>query len=60
MSTIVAYGVVASLGITAAIAVITATGTVAVGSYTYTLTPTYTNGRITWVGGGTCAAAGVC
>jgi type IV pilus assembly protein PilA len=58
MSTLVASGVVASLGITAAIAVITATGTVAVGSYT--LTPTYTNGRITWVGGGTCAAAGVC
>lgn len=47
MSTLVAYGVVASLGVTAAIAVITATGTVAVGSYTYTLTPTYANGRIT-------------
>ncbi|PKH03976.1 pilus assembly protein TapA [Psychromonas sp. MB-3u-54] len=60
MPAFVAYGVVASLGITAATAVITATGTAAVGSYTYTLTPTYANGRVTWVAGGTCAAAGVC
>ena len=40
--------------------VITATGTAAVGSFTYTLTPTVTNGQVQWASGGTCVAAGVC
>jgi len=48
------------VAITAATAVITATGTAEVGSYTYTLTPTYANGRVTWVAGETCLAGGVC
>ncbi|ABM02335.1 prepilin peptidase dependent protein D [Psychromonas ingrahamii 37] len=60
MPTFVAYGEVASMAITAATAVITATGTAAVGSYTYILTPTYANGRVTWVATGTCFANGVC
>jgi type IV pilus assembly protein PilA len=54
----VAAGNVASLAV--ADGVITATGTAAVGGYTYILTPTYTNGAVTWAVTGTCLAAGVC
>jgi prepilin-type N-terminal cleavage/methylation domain-containing protein len=39
--------------------VITATGKAPV-AYTYTLTPTYTNGVVSWVVGGDCLTAGVC
>jgi type IV pilus assembly protein PilA len=56
----VAYGEVATVAMTAATAVITATGTAVVGSYTYILTPTYGNGRVTWGVTGTCLAGGVC
>lgn len=40
--------------------VITATGTATVGSFTYILTPTVTNGQVQWASSGTCVAAGVC
>ena len=40
--------------------VITATGTAAVGSFTYVLTPTVINGQVQWAPTGTCVAAGVC
>ena len=40
--------------------VITATGTAAVGGFTYTLTPAVANGQVQWKSGGTCVAAGVC
>ena len=39
---------------------ITATGTAAVGSFTYILTPTVINGQVQWAATGTCVAAGVC
>ena len=40
--------------------VITATGTAAVGSYTYTLTPTVVGGQVQWASGGTCVPVGIC
>ncbi len=40
--------------------VITATGTAAVGSFTYILTPTVINGQVQWASSGTCVANGVC
>ncbi len=46
--------------VTVANGVITATGTAGGTSYTYTLTPTYNAGTLTWTVGGTCLAAGVC
>ena len=53
-----AYGSVTSVTITATTAAIVATGTAAVGAATYTLTPTYTNGMVTW--GKTCSDASLC
>jgi len=54
-----AFGNVAS--ITVANGVITATGHADnVDGKTYTLTPTYSSGNVTWAVGGTCAAAGYC
>lgn len=40
--------------------VITATGTAAVGSYTYIMTPTFASGQTKWAISGTCQAAGYC
>ena len=54
-----ASGVVSN--VTVADGVITATGTAAVDSATFTLTPTATSqGSLTWVEGGSCLAAGLC
>lgn len=55
------YGNVASVTV-GADGVITATGTAAVDSATYILTPTLANGQVTWVTSGTCktAAVGLC
>jgi len=54
----VATGVVS--GVAMANGIITATGTAAVGGYTYTLTPGGVAAPVQWTAGGTCAAAGVC
>ncbi|MFN7098019.1 MAG: prepilin-type N-terminal cleavage/methylation domain-containing protein [Gammaproteobacteria bacterium] len=54
----VAGGNVATLTVTDG--VINATGSAAVGGSTYILTPTYTNGVVTWTVTGTCLAAGTC
>ncbi len=51
---------VASVAITASTAVITATSTAALGSKTFILTPTASNGSLTWAKSGTCVAAGLC
>lgn len=40
--------------------VITATGTAAVGGFTYILTPTVANGQVQWASSGTCVDNGVC
>ena len=40
--------------------VITATGSPAVDSETYILTPTVTTNKLTWAASGTCVAAGLC
>ena len=40
--------------------VITATGIPALGSATYILTPTVTNGQVQWAATGSCSAAGLC
>lgn len=53
-----AYGLVTSVATTNG--VITATGTAAVDSKTFVLTPTYASGAITWAKSGTCEAAGYC
>ena len=55
---VAASGVVA--GITVVDGVITATGTAAVGGFTYSLTPNGIVAPIQWTTGGTCLAAGVC
>lgn len=50
-------------GVTAnATSVITATAVTGggLGGETYIITPSYTNGQVTWVKSGTCAAAGYC
>jgi len=72
LPTFTSYGVVQTLAITATTAVITATANAEVSSgnsdatgYTYILTPTFANGRVTWATDasgsvGTCFAAGVC
>lgn len=39
---------------------ITATAAVAAGGFTYILTPTFANGQVTWVKGGTCITANAC
>ena len=49
-----------SVAITATTAAITATGTGAVDSVTYTLSPVASNGTLIWTQGGTCIAAGLC
>lgn len=41
-------------------AVITATGAASVDGATFTLTPTVSNGTLTWAQAGTCVAAGIC
>ena len=51
---------VASVGITAATAVVTATGAASVDGETYILTPTAANNTLTWAQTGTCTAAGLC
>ena len=51
---------VASVAITAATAVITATGEASVDGRTYILTPTVANGSLTWATTGTCIANGLC
>ncbi len=53
-----AYGNVTSVAV--ADGVITATGTAAVGSYTYIMTPTFATGQTKWAISGTCQAAGYC
>lgn len=55
------YGNVATVTV-GADGVITATGTAAVDSATYILTPRLANGQVTWVTSGTCktAAVGLC
>ena len=53
-----ASGFLASLGVTDG--VITATGTAAVDSLTFTLTPNGIVAPIQWTKGGTCVAAGLC
>lgn len=50
---------------TVAAGVITGTSTAAFGTnnttaYTYIITPTQTNGAVTWAASGTCSAAGLC
>ncbi|PKQ72952.1 pilus assembly protein TapA [Aeromonas sobria] len=56
-----AVGNVATVAVTDTTNVITATGTAAVGGFTYTLTPAIAaSGKVTWAVGGTCQAAGVC
>lgn len=52
-------------GVSVASGVITVTSTAKFGpaattSYTYILTPTYSNGVVTWVATGTCAVQGLC
>ncbi|MVG15697.1 type IVa pilus major pilin TapA [Aeromonas jandaei] len=58
----VANGTVASVDVDATTNAVTATGTAAVGGFTYTLTPTLTSGKINWAvaSSSTCVAAGVC
>lgn len=57
----VAVGTVATVEVTNTTNVITATGTAAVGSFTYVLTPTIAaSGKVTWATTGSCQAAGVC
>lgn len=55
----VAYGNVASI-VTAANGTITATGGANVNGATYILTPTLTNGQVTWTPSGTCQTQGLC
>ncbi|AGM45859.1 type IVa pilus major pilin TapA [Aeromonas hydrophila] len=56
-----AVGNVATVAVTDTTNVITATGTAAVGGFTYVLTPTIAaSGKVTWAQSGTCQAAGVC
>ncbi|HDX8365663.1 TPA: type IVa pilus major pilin TapA [Aeromonas dhakensis] len=56
-----AVGNVATVAVTDTTNVITATGTAAVGGFTYILTPTIAaSGKVTWAQSGTCQAAGVC
>ncbi|MFY8283843.1 pilin [Pseudoalteromonas sp. SSMSWG5] len=50
---------VASVAV-AADGIVTATGAATVDSATYILTPTATNGTLTWDQTGTCIAAGIC
>ena len=56
-----AYGSLKSVAITGTTAVITATASAATGSQlaniTYSLTPTYSTGQVTWVIGGSCTNA---
>jgi type IV pilus assembly protein PilA len=54
----VATGVVATVNMDEG--VITATGTAAVGGYTYSLTPDSATAPITWTQDGSCVDAGVC
>eukprot|EP00764_Aduncisulcus_paluster_P001229 gnl/Carplike_NY0171/1175_a1591_832.p1 GENE.gnl/Carplike_NY0171/1175_a1591_832~~gnl/Carplike_NY0171/1175_a1591_832.p1 ORF type:complete len:140 (-),score=7.97 gnl/Carplike_NY0171/1175_a1591_832:621-1040(-) len=51
---------VASVAVAATTAKVTATGAASVDSATYVLTPTATNGTLTWDQTGTCIAAGIC
>jgi len=55
-----AGGNVASVTIAATTAAITATGTTSVDGVTFVLTPTATDGTLTWAQTGTCVAAGIC
>ncbi|WP_445777843.1 pilin [Shewanella sp.] len=51
---------VTSVAIATTTAAITATGAASVDSMTYILTPTVSNGSLTWAQTGTCVAAGLC
>ncbi|MEK9712913.1 MAG: prepilin-type N-terminal cleavage/methylation domain-containing protein [Thalassolituus sp.] len=51
---------VASVAVADDTAIITATAEATAGGYTYVLTPTLTNGQVTWVKSGTCTTNGVC
>ncbi|AUJ69163.1 pilin [Pseudoalteromonas sp. NC201] len=51
---------VASVAVTETTAVITATGAASVDSSTFVLTPTATNGTLTWAQTGDCIADGLC
>ncbi|ODB34583.1 pilus assembly protein TapA [Pseudoalteromonas sp. BMB] len=51
---------VASVAVTATTAVITATGAASVDSSTFVLTPTASNGTLTWAQTGDCIADGLC
>ena len=55
-----ANGNVASVKLTDATGVIEAKGTAAVDQRTYTLTPAFNNGKITWTIGGDCSTNGLC
>ncbi|MBH0026650.1 prepilin-type N-terminal cleavage/methylation domain-containing protein [Pseudoalteromonas sp. SWN29] len=51
---------VASVGLTAETAVVTATGATTVDGKKYELTPKATNGTLVWTQAGDCVAAGLC
>ncbi len=57
-----ANGNVASVDVDGGTNAITATGTAAVGGYTYVLTPTLTSGKVNWsvASASTCISPGVC
>ena len=55
-----ASGYVASVSTAAGAITATAISTKGLSGETYTLTPTFANGRVTWASGGTCVAANLC